>query len=120
MLMVLISGSTRSVRKAHSDTALVPQQSPYSAMDIANMVRFPVVDMIMKLTTSKLYAAYSSGRLPILSLMFPAGNRARVFENPLMVNSRAILESLNPSLLAAYMLNSARNMAWAVLKLTRQ
>lgn len=54
MLMVLISGSTRSVRNAHSETALVPQQSPYNAMDRANMVGFPVVAMIKKLTTSKL------------------------------------------------------------------
>ena len=52
--------------------------------------------------------------------MLPAGNLASVFENPRTVNSSAMLESVKPSWLAAYMLKRARNMDWAVLKLALQ
>jgi len=109
MLMVLTSGSTRSVRKAHSATDLVPQQSPYRVMATASKVKLPVYAIMVKLTTSRANATYMRGLLPILSLMLPAGNLARVFAKPRMVKSSAMLESLKPSWLAAYMLKRARN-----------
>ena len=75
---------------------------------------------MVKLTTSRANAVYMRGFLPILSLMLPAGYLASVLVRPRIVNSSAMLESVKPSWLAAYMLKRARNMDWAVLKLTLQ
>jgi len=94
MLIVLISGSTKSVRKAHSATARVPQQKPYKVMAVARSKKLPVVAIMMKLRTSRAYDPYMRGFLPILSLRVPAGSLESVFVKPRIVNSRAIVESV--------------------------